>query len=89
MRNAVLTLAIVAGLGLASGAFAAPQSATPPAPPAAAPQITLPTPPKALQSAKHTDPASAKTAACAQSWRAEKHHTGTRKAFMDACAAKA
>jgi hypothetical protein len=73
MRNLIVPAALMASLALGSAAFAAtPAAATKPA---AAAHMS--------KTDKH-----AKTAACEQSWKDQKTHSGSEKDFVKSCVAK-
>ncbi len=83
MRSLIFPAAIVAALSLTSAAFAAPASPSPAASTQASSAQAV-TPAKGNQASI----TKAKRSACASNWRDQKHHSGTRRAFMDACVTK-
>ena len=72
MRKLIAPAALVLSLAVGSAAFAAPAAKPVAAKPAASAKMD----------------AKAKTAACEQSWKAQKTHTGKEADFVKACVVK-
>lgn len=78
MRKLIATSIIVASLAAGSAAFAAP-------PPKAAQAQTGKAANTSTQAPAHAPMGKAKREDCAKQWKAQKHHSQTRKAFLAAC----